>query len=305
MTGAKHVPHENFLKLQLILGESLSEISKVCRAVGVPCLSLEALGELRSELLDSLPASCSEQAMSGGLSQAFIETNIKALRDADWGPLQLLLQYATRHEDFDRAWSYFSTPEIRLRLDCLVLSQRCSPLDIAESMEGWSKYPIDRASVEVYSYFFCNMPAMKSLRNWQQYFKEIQDKDHKYFLCVAYDVQTKADLVVLTSDLGVRAAIHVSPEETVNDLLRSAYVQIKKEEQKVRQGIPAKNTAIFEWSGVFCSMLDRVQKLADAGNNENALEIVHANLIRLKNRKIRRISEYDVAKPDGPQDEVA
>ena len=305
MAVAQHVPYENFVRLQLMLGESLVEVSNTCRGLGVPCPKLETLGGIRSELLDSLPSECQEEAVLDGMSQAFIEKHVRVLQEKNWPYLQCLLQFATRQVDFEKAWEYFTTPELRLRADCLIVSQRCEPELVAESLSGWSKYKTTKSAVEVYSYFFCNMEVMKGLSHWQAYFSEHTNENHKYFLCQAFDVQTDADLIVLTSDLSVRSAIKVSAEETVKDLLASAYVQIKKEEQKVKRGIPARNTAIFEWSSVFCGMYDRVQKALEAGGNENALENVRTNLIRLKHRRVRRVDEYDLAQPEVLKGDVA
>jgi len=299
------MPYENFVRLQLMLGEDLSAVSGTCRSVGVPCPSLEGLGAVRSALLDSLPASCQEEAVRDGLSQAFLEKYIKELKEGKWEHLQCLLQFATRQTDFERAWEFFTNTELRLRIDCLVISQRCDPTTIAETMAGWSKYPLKASAVEVYSYFFCNMDAMQGFRHWQRYFRDHTNEDHQYYLCQAFDVQTDADLLVLASDLNVRSAIRISPEDTVKDLLASAYVQVKKEEKKIKSGVPAKNTAIFEWSSVFCGMYDRVQKSMEAGGNENALENVRTTLVKLQRRRVRRLDEFEIAQPDGPQGEVA
>jgi hypothetical protein len=305
MSGAKHVPYENFLRLQLMLGEPLAELSKLCHGVKIPCPSLGVLGRIRSELLDSLPDECRNLATTDGLSQGFIENHIKTLQEKSWPYLQCLLQFGTRQLDFDKAWEYFATPDLRLRIDCLILSQRCSPKEISEALEGWSKYSLEESAVEIYSYFFCNLPVMKNVKNWQAYFQDVVSEDHRFFMGQAYDVQTKADLLVLASDLSVRSAITISSEETVRDLMRSAYVQMKKEEQKVRQGIPARNTAIFEWSGVFCSMFDRVFKLEEGAGDENAIETVQTNLVKLRQRKVRRLDEFEIAKPDMPTGDAA
>lgn len=300
MSGARHVPYENFLRLQLMLGVSLSDLSSICRGVKVPSPSLEILGRLRSELLDSLPDECRKDDEPVLLSQVFLENNLKVLQKHNWPYLSCLMQFGVHNADFERAWEYFSTPELRLRIDCLILTQRCSPGEISDALGGWSKYEVNESAVESYAFFFCNLPAMQGLLQWQKYLKEIPDENHRFFLGQAYDVQTKADLLVLTSDLSVRSAIAVSSEETVRDLMRSAYVQIKKEEQKVRQGIPARNTAIFEWSSVFCSMFDRVYKIDEAGGDENSIETVQTNLVKLKQRTVRRMDEFEIAKPEAP-----
>ena len=305
MARVQHVPYENFVRLQVMLGESLEDISRTCRGVGVPCPPLDLIGRMRSDLLDSLPASCQDEAINDGLSQGFVETHIQDLQKARWPYLQCLLQFATRPTDFEQAWEYFKTPELRLRIDCLIVSRQCDPGAIAESMSGWSKYRLTRSAVEIYSYFFCNMEVMQGLAHWQQYFQAHTNESHQYFLCQAFDVQSSADLLVLSSDLSVRSAIAVSPEDTVKDLLASAYVQIKKEEKKVRQGVPAKNTSIFEWSSVFCGMFDRVRKIMEAEADESDIEIVRINLARLRERRIHSIDTYDLAKPDGPQGDVA
>lgn len=305
MPNAQHVPYENFVRLQLMLGETLDDVSSLCRKIGVARPSLEMLGDIRSDLLDSLPKAIQEEAVLEGLSKEFIEKYIYELKTANWPYLQCLLQFATRQMDFDNSWEFFINPELRLRLDCLIVSQRCDPRRVAEALAGWSKYGMETSSVEVYSYFFCNMEAMKSFSNWQKFFQDIPDETQKFFMCQAYDVQTDADLLVLTNDLSVRAAMAASPEDTVRDLMSMAFVQIKKEEQKIKRGIPARNTAIFEWSSVFCGMYDRVQKSIEAGGNENSLENVRTKLVRLRRRNIRRIDEFEIAQPDGPKGEAA
>lgn len=305
MASAQHVPYENFVRLQLMLGEDLGDVSGTCRSVGVPCPSLEFLGAIRSSLIDSLPAVCQDEALQSGLSQAFIEKHVKVLKEASWPYLPCLMQFATRQVDFERAWEFFTNAELRLRIDCLIISQRCDPMAISETMAGWSKYALSASAIEVYSYFFCNMEAMQGFSHWQRYFQDHTNETHKYFLCQAFDVQNNADLLVLANDLSVRSAISVSPEDTVKDLLAMAYVQVKKEEKKVRSGVPAKNTSIFEWSTVFCGMYDRVKKSLEEGNNENALENVRTNLVKLRKKRVRRLDEFEIAQPDGPQGEVA
>ena len=50
------VPYEKFIRLQILTGESFTNIAEVLRSANVPCPSLEELGALRASVLDNLPA---------------------------------------------------------------------------------------------------------------------------------------------------------------------------------------------------------------------------------------------------------
>ena len=289
------VPYENFVRLQLVLGEDPASIASVSKRVGVPPASMEKIAEVQNELLAGLPASLLAVTKPSDLSREFVENNTEALRAVGWDGLAHLLQFSTRRAEFSTALEYFSTPELRLRADCLIMSRQCPPEEISALLRGWSKYELTPAAVEAYSYFFCNMDRMRGFSAWQAYIESFRDESQRWCMAQAFDTQTRCDLAVLTHDLGMRAAVDVSSEESLRDLMRSAFVHVKKEERKISRGVPAKNTAIFEWSGVYCSMFDRVHKLLDSGDRDDAVERIQITLSKLKSTGLKKISDYNVS----------
>jgi hypothetical protein len=110
----------------------------------------------------------------------------------------------------------------------------------------------------------------------------------------AYDVQRDSDLLVLLNDLSVRDAVSVTSDLAVQELMMTSFIQIKKEEKKIASGIPARNTAIFEWMEVYCKMFDRVRLALGEGNKVDALDRVRTNLRTIR-KDVRKISELKVA----------
>lgn len=289
------VPYENFVRLQLVLGEDPASIASVSRKVGVPPASMERIAEIQNELLAGLPVSLLAAIKPSDLSREFVEKNVGVLQAANWEGLNHLLQFSTRRAEFHSAMEYFSAPELRLRVDCLIMSKQCPPTEISTLLRGWSKYDLTPAAVEAYSYFFCNMDRMGGFASWQAYIEKFRDESQRWCLAQAFDTQTRCDLAVLTHDLGMRAAVELSAEESLRDLMRSAFVHVRKEERKVSRGVPAKNTAIFEWSGVYCSMFDRVHKLLDSGDREDAVARIQITLEQLKAAPPKKITDYKVS----------
>jgi len=290
------VPYAKFVRLQLLLGESFADISEVSRAAGVPALPLGQLGAIKSELIDSLPAALQKRVLADGLSAKLATEHYEALHKVEWPELSTLGMFMAHQDDFQIALDYFASPELRVRADALVLSGCCPPEVIADALRGWSKYRFTTMAAKLFSFYFCNLEVMVNFANWRQYIDAFKDPDQKWFLGRSYDVQTKGDLVVLMDDLSVRAAISVPSEDTVKDLMMTAFVQMKKEERKVSDGVPAKSTAIFEWASVYCSMFDRVQKVLDTVDKEGALDSIKTRLVSVKsNSNMRRLSDYPLA----------
>lgn len=289
------VPYEKFAKLQLLLGESFASIMEVARAAAAPCLSLDDLAALRGALIDSLPAEAAKEAMASGFSQSFVFDRFGELEAAGWPDLDTVRAFVAQQSEFHAALRYFGDPELRIRVDCLLLSGLCTPETVSEALRGWSKYAFSPDAVGTYSFYFCNMDVMRDFTGWKQYIARVPNKDYRWLLSQAYDVQTKGDLVVLMNDLSIRSAISMDPGDTVRELMMTAFIQTKKEERKVNEGVPAKSTAIFEWSSMYCSLFDRVQKTLDAVGKEDAVESVKTKLRTIRTNNIRKLSDYELA----------
>jgi hypothetical protein len=295
MTQPGCVPYENFVRLQLVLGEDPASIASISKKVGVPPASMEKIAGIQNELLSGLPAALRATTKPSDLSREFAEKHADALSLSSWDGLNYMLQYSTRQAEFSAAMEHFCNPELRLRVDCLIVSRQCSPAEISAMLRRWSKYEFTPQAVETYSYFFCNMDRMHGFSAWQSYIESFKDESRRWCMAQAFDTQTKCDLSVLAHDIGMRGAVELSSEESARELLSSAFVNIKREERRINRGVPAKNTSIFEWSGVYCSMFDRVHKLLDSGDRENAVERIQVTLTKLKNADIKKISDYKMS----------
>ena len=261
----------------------------------MPQPPLEDLGKIKSEILDSLPEELQQRAITDGLSDNLILDNYDLLKASEWPDLDTVSMFMAQQESFQIALDYFASPELRIRADAMVLSGCCPPDMIADALRGWSKYRFTTAAAQLFSFYFCNLTVMTSFANWKRYIAAFKDPDQRWFLGRAYDVQTKGDLVLPMDDLSVRAAITVSPEDTVRELMMTAFIQMKKEERKISEGVPAKTTAIFEWASVYCGMFDRVQKVLETVDKGDALDAVKTKLQSIRNDNIRHLKDYQLA----------
>ena len=261
----------------------------------MPAPTLSQLGTLKTRIIESLPDGLREEAAVNGFGGDFSSRHYDELQKVRWDDLDTVTGFMAHPEDFNSALEYFASPELRIRADCLTLSGLCPPEQIGDALRGWSKYRFTAEAAKLFSYYFCNLSVMRNFSNWRAYIGAFRDETHKWLLSQAYDVQTKGDLLVLMDDLSVRAAITVSPEDTVQDLMLSAYVHLKKEERKIADGVPAKTTAIFEWSSVYCSMFDRLQKVLETVDKESALDSVKTRLVKVRESNVRRLEDYQLA----------
>lgn len=287
------VPYENFIRLQFLIGDEAGDVNEFCSLAQIPCPELDKMLDIQHEMLVDVPDGLKDQVAGGSFPREFVLDNIEDLMRANWPWLPIILPYAKSAQAVQAALEHFVNPEVRIRIDSLILSKRCEPSRIASVMSGWSKYLMSEEVVELYSYYFCNLDIMKSYQNWMDYIAELDNKQHQYFLAAAYDVQRDSDLVVLLNDLSIREAVCVSSELAVQELMMSSFVQIKKEEKKIGAGVPARNTAIFEWYEVYCKMFDRVRATMDEANKGDALDRVRANLKTIRSN-VKKISSYDI-----------
>jgi hypothetical protein len=288
------VPYENFLRLQFLIGDDVGEISDLCAAASVPCPDLDSLVDMQLDMVNSLPATVAGNLSGKAFPDGFVLDNIEALMQESWPWVQTTLPYAQKPPEVQAALECFLDPEVRIRMDSMILSKRCDPAEIAKALSGWSKYDISKDVVELYSFYFCNLEVMGGFQAWREYIKLVPSKQHQFFLGEAYDVQRDSDLLVLLNDLSVRDAVSVTSDLAVQELMMTSFIQIKKEEKKVSAGIPARNTAIFEWMEVYCKMFDRVRLALEEGNKVDALDRVRTNLRTIR-KDVRKISELKVA----------
>lgn len=290
------VPYGNFIKLQFVLGGTEGNVTSAAVDAEVPCPSLSELTVVKDELFDSLPA----QAKAGetSLSRNLVEKHYEALSTSEWPGAGPLVQFLLKRKEFEKALEMFSSPELRVRADCLILTGQLDPKRISEILQQWSRHSLSAEVLELYAYFFCNVDCMSKFDDWMRYIEKVRNDRHRWFLAQAYDTHSRADLTVLLSDLSIRASIDLAPEDAVRDLMMSAFVNTKKEERKVNAGVRAKNTAVFEWSGMFCSMYDRVQKALEGGDRDNVLESLRISLVQVKDSGTKKISDYQVTTGD-------
>jgi len=293
MDGPHTVPYENFIRLQFLIGDEAGDVDEFCSNVGLPCPDIDRMLDIQHEMILDVPAPLKEKVSGESFPETFVLDNIEDLMRDGWRWLPVILPYAKKVTSVQAALEHFMNAEIRVRLDSLILSRRCSPERIAVAMTDWSKYEMSAEVVELYSYYFCNLDTMRSYQNWQAYISAVSDSQHQYFLAAAFDVQRDSDLVVLLNDLSIHDAVSIPSELAVNELMMTSFIQIKKEQKKVSAGIPARNTAVFEWMEVYCKMFDRVRASAEEGNQESALDRVRANLRKVRSN-VKKITQYDV-----------
>jgi hypothetical protein len=245
--------------------------------------------------VDKLPEPFRSQVTASGFSDDFVRNNYDALERSAWEDIDVVKGFLTFPEDFNTALEYFANPELRIRADCMVLSGMCPPDQIADALRGWSKYKFSEQAAKVFCFYFCNVAVMRSFDAWKRYIDTFSDPAHKWLLSEAYDVQTKGDLLVLMDDLSIRAALNINPEDTVQDLMVSSFIHLKKEERKIAEGVPAKSTAVFEWASMYCSMFDRLQKVLETVDKESALDTVKTRLVQVREGKPRKLSDYPLA----------
>lgn len=285
------LPYRNFLRLQLLLGVDYDQILGAVSDLGVPAPSLKDLAILEEQLLLNVPT---ELQPGGRFTEDFLPNNLPKLRKFLWTDLPLVVTYVEQQPDFAKAFQYFREPDLRVRMNCLILAKHSDPTDIANILTGWTKALLEPSAVEVYSYYFCNMDDMGGMPAWKNYVREVKNYDHRTFLAQAFDVQSNGDLVVLMSDLNVRSAVDLNSETAIEEIMKTAYIFLRKEQDKIQAGVPAKNTAVFEWSDVFCKMFDRARAVAQEQPPEGAVDNIQTNLVRIRQRA-KRLEEYVMA----------